>query len=257
MTDIGEGRLAGKVALVTGGASGIGRAVAQLFSAEGARVVITDLDVEGAQRTAAQLCGASAVVQHDVTSKSEWRAVVETTMHDYGRLDILVNCAGILMHGTIEDTTLAHWRRVLSVNLDGTFLGCQAVVSAMRADGGGAIVNISSVSGLRGDENLLAYDASKGAVRALTKEVAMYLCKRGDNVRCNSVHPGVIDTPMVSNFFESFDEPESVRDAWLASQPTGEMGKPEDVAAMVLFLASDDAAFVTGAEYVVDGGHTA
>ena len=250
-------RLKGKVALVTGGGSGIGRAVAIKFSAEGATVVVADLDLPAAEKTASQLSTPGISVSLDVTDKSHWSTTVEQILEQFSRLDVLVNCAGILLAGTLEDTSLADWRKVLSVNVDGTFLGCQAVAAPMRGSGGGSIVNISSIAGLRGSENLLAYDASKGAVRALTKEVAMHFCRRGDKVRCNSVHPGVIDTPMVSNFFDSFDEPQSVREEWLNVQPTRQMGSAEDVANMVLFLASDDASFVTGAEYVVDGGATA
>jgi len=247
-------RFEGRVAIVTGAASGIGRAVCHRLCAEGSAVAGTDVDEAGLDRVAQELGEDFMTLTHDVCDRAAWTGVVDAVMAWRGRLDVLVNCAGILRHGSILDTTLASWRRTQAVNLDGTFFGCQAVVKPMRASGGGSIVNLSSMAGIQGAGDLLAYSTSKGAVRALTKEVAMHFCNHGDAIRCNSVHPGVIDTPMVRNYFAEFEDSQRVEDEWLSIQPAGALGRPEDVAAMIAFLASDDAAFVTGAEYVVDGG---
>ncbi len=248
------GRLDDKVALISGGASGIGAATARRFADEGARVVVADIDEAGGGAVAEAIGAAAAFRRLDVTEADAWAAAVGLAEAHFGRLDVLVNAAGILFAGTVEDTSLEDWRRMLAVNLDGTWLGCRAAVPAMRRAGAGSIVNLSSVAGLRGQAYLCAYNASKGAVRVLTKAVAENLAKNGDSIRCNSVHPGVIETPMVERFLS---EHEDLRRSWTEAAPLGRLGRAAEVAAMIALLASDDAGFVTGAEYVIDGGMTA
>ena len=249
-------RLAGKAALVTGGASGIGLATARRFVAEGARVVIADLDEAAGAQAAGELGAAAFFLRHDVTSEPGWEALMRECAARFGGVDVLLNSAGVFRFGTIEDTTLAEWRRTIAVNLDGTFLGCRAAVRAMR-ERGGSIINMSSVSGLRGDPDNAAYDASKGGVRLLTKSVALHCARRGYPVRCNSVHPGSIDTPMVRGCFASRPDPDAEARAWLREVPAGRLGRAEEIASLNLYLASDEASYVTGAEFTIDGGMTA
>lgn len=253
------GRLDDKVALISGGASGIGAATARRFADEGAQVVVADIDEAGGAAVAEAINeangGRSAAFQRlDVTEADGWAAAVGLAEERFGRLDVLVNAAGILFAGTVEDTSLEDWRRMLAVNLDGTWLGCRAAVPAMRRAGGGSIVNLSSVAGLRGQAYLCAYNASKGAVRVLTKAVADNLARGGDSIRCNSVHPGVIETPMVEGFLA---KNEALRRAWSEPEPVGRHGSAAEIAGMIVLLASDESGFVTGAEYVIDGGMTA
>jgi NAD(P)-dependent dehydrogenase (short-subunit alcohol dehydrogenase family) len=243
-------RLAGKVALITGAAGGIGSAAAALFEAEGAKLVLTDLDVSGLGGS-----GALAPAQ-DVTDEARWREVVDETLTRFGQLDILVNNAGIALVGNIENATLADWRRTQAVNGESVFLGCREAVRAMKGRGG-SIVNISSVAGIIGDAQSAAYCASKGAVRLLTKSVALYCARKGYGVRCNSVHPSFTQTNMVEGFIATARNPERVREGLAAAAPMGRMGRAEEVARAILYLASDESSFTTGAEIVVDGGLTA
>ena len=250
------GRLTAKRALITGGASGIGLATAERFVEEGAGVVITDI-AEAKGATAVSRIGADArFFQQDVTRESEWDSVMAATLDALGGLDILVNCAGIFRYGTIEDTSFELWRNTIAINLDGTFLGCRAAVKAMR-ERGGSIVNLSSTSGLVGFPESAAYDASKGGVRLLTKSVALYCAREGYGIRCNSVHPGGTDTPMVRGYFDDQLDPKEEESDWLAALPLGRLAKPEEIASLILYLASDEASFVTGAEFTIDGGRTA
>lgn len=243
-------RVQDKVAIVTGAASGIGRGCARLLVAEGARVVCTDRDERGAD-VAAEM-GAS-FKKLDVTDEAGWQRVVDETVREFGRLQILVNAAGVAVWGDIERTTLEQWRFVNGVNAEGTFLGCRAAIGAMKATGG-SIVNLSSVAGLVADADAPAYCASKGAVRLLTKSVALHAARKGYGVRCNSVHPSFIDTPMVDAVCASNPK---MRTAVEKAAPLGRIGEVDDVANAVLYLASDESKFVTGAELVVDGGLTA
>ncbi len=250
------GRVEAKVAIVTGAASGIGRACARLLAREGARVVLADRD-EARGRAAAAELGAPHLFQAlDVIDEAGWAAVIGTTLSAFGRLDILVNAAGIGVMGDVETTTLADWRHVNAVNSDGTFLACRAAIAAMKPTGGGSIVNFSSVAGLIGDPDTAAYCASKGAVRMFTKSVALHCARRGYNIRCNSVHPSFIATPMVESMLAAMDDPKA-RSRLERAAPLGRLGDADDVAQLVLYLASDESRFTTGAELVIDGGLTA
>jgi len=254
------GRVEGKVALVTGAALGIGKASAELLCREGAKVVLTDiLDDEG-QAAASGLVesgGEAIYLHHDVSQEAQWERVIATTVERFGRLDILVNNAGVGWGGPPEDETLERWRKLMSVNLDGVFLGVKHAIRAMKEGGGGSIVNISSIEGIVGDPNLGSYNASKGAVRLYTKSTALYCAKAGLGIRVNSVHPGYIWTPMVENYLRQVGDVEGGRKALDAMHPIGHVGEPDDIAYGVLYLASEESKFVTGTELVIDGGYTA
>ncbi len=251
------GRMEGKVALITGGASGIGRASAELLVAEGARVVIADIDETGGAAAARAIGEAALMMRLDVTSEDDWRAAIAGTLEAFGQLHVLVNSAGVSVLKNVEDTTLEEWRFVNGVNLDGTFLGCKHAIPAIKESGGGSIINLSSVSGLVGGHNLAAYNASKGGVRLLTKSVALHCARKGYNIRCNSVHPTFIDTPILEPMLARAEDPELMRQKLARQVPIGRLGQPEEVAAGILYLASDESAFMTGAEFVLDGGITA
>jgi len=244
------GRVQDKVALITGGASGIGLATAQLFADEGAKVVLTDLSPPSFKSAAADY-------KLDVTRETEWIAATDNVLRDFGRIDILVNIAGISLLKDIEATTLDDWRALMAVNRDGTFLGCKHAVRVMKDRGGGAIVNMSSVAGIIGTSHLAAYSASKGGVRLLTKSVALHCARKGYNIRCNSVHPSFADTPMLQAMVDSARNPEKLASSFAAASPLGRIAQPIEVARTILFLASDESSFTTGAEFVVDGGLTA
>jgi len=246
-------RLSGKVAFVTGAAAGIGRATALLFLGEGARVAVSDINEAGLADLAER--GALAFKQ-DVTEEARWREVVDATLAHFGQLDILVNNAGIGVLGHIEKATLADFRKTQSVNVESVFLGCREAVRAMKGRGG-SIVNISSVAGLIGDANSVAYCASKGAVRLLTKSVALHCARAGYGIRCNSVHPSFTETAMVESFISTSRDPERVREGLRRAIPMGRYGQVGDIAQAILYLASDESSFTTGAEMAVDGGLTA
>ncbi|HZS85547.1 MAG TPA: glucose 1-dehydrogenase [Stellaceae bacterium] len=251
------GRLAGKAAFVTGAASGLGRAIARLFAAEGARVALADTDSAGGQALAAELGERALFLAHDVSEEAAWIANLGAAAAAFGRLDILVNNAGIGPTGTIEKLSLEDWRRVHRVNLDGVFLGCKHALPHLRAAGGGAIINMSSVAGLIGTPTLFAYGSSKAAVRQLTKSVALHCAARGDGIRCNSIHPAFIATPMVDRMVATARAPAEARQALADQVPLGRLGEAEEVARLALYLAGDESRFVTGAEFVIDGGLTA
>ena len=249
------GRLDGKVALISGGARGQGAAEAKLFAREGAKVVFGDiLDDEGKQVEAeiAELGGEALYIHLDVTSEADWRAAVDTAVSRYGKLDLLVNNAGIVLRKGIEETTVEEWDRVMAVNSKGVFLGTKHAIPAMRQAGGGSIVNISSTAGLVGSGlGLAAYSATKGSVRLFTKSTAIQHAR--DNIRCNSVHPGPIDTEMIR---DTLSDPDRLATR-MRRLPMGRIGTAADIAYGVLYLASDEASFVTGTELVIDGGTTA
>ncbi|HEY1722755.1 MAG TPA: SDR family oxidoreductase [Magnetospirillaceae bacterium] len=255
MTNTKPGRMSGKTALITGAASGIGRATARLFAAEGARLALADRD-EAGLRTTAEECGDALVFNLDVTDERRWRVVVDEAVAGLGKLDALVNSAGIAIVANIEEATLDDWRKVNAVNSDGTFLGCREAVRVMKRSGG-SIVNLSSVAGIIGDAQSAAYCASKGAVRLLTKSVALYCARKGYGIRCNSVHPSFTATPMVEAVITRSKVPDKVREGLNRAAPMGRIGRPEEVAAAILYLASDESSFTTGVELMVDGGLTA
>ena len=251
-------RLEGKVALITGGARGMGAAEARIFAREGAKVIIADILEDDGRQTEALIneTGGDAVfVRLDVARREDWDAAISLAVERFGKLDILVNNAGVGVGGSIEDTTVETWDAVMDVNAKGVFLGTQAAIARMRRQGtGGSIINISSISGMIGQTQVNAgYNASKGAVRIFTKTAAVQCA--ADGIRVNSIHPGPIQTAMTQDGWESAE-----RDGDFAltdSAPMGRYGKPEEVAYGALYLASDESSFVTGAELVIDGGVTA
>ena len=247
------GRLEGKSCLISGGSKGLGAAQARLFAREGARVAVGDILESDGARLVGELrtSGADSVfLRLDVTSEADWESAVAAVMGELGALDVLVNNAGIYNRALVEDTTLEEWERVMDVNSTGVFLGTKHAVPAMRRSGGGSIVNMSSVAGLVGSRTQTVYNASKGAVRLLTKSTAVQYA--ADGIRANSVHPGVIETDMMKEVVRNEDE----RATRMSLTPIGRFGTAEDVAHGVLFLASDEASYVTGAELVIDGGLT-
>ena len=248
-------RLENKVALISGGARGMGSVEAHLFAQEGAKVVIGDvLEQEGRQTEAAvnEAGGECVFVRLDVTSESDWEAAVATAVSRFGKLDVLVNNAGISSTGGIEDLTVEDWDRTLGINTKGVFLGTKTAIPEMRRAGGGSIINISSGAGIAPAPGTSgAYAASKGAVRIFSKSTAIQYAR--ENIRCNSVHPGPIETPMLRSARGSGAELDDTIDR----VPLGRIGRPEEIAYGVLYLASDESSFVTGSELVIDGGRTA
>lgn len=253
------GRVKGKVALVTGGGSGIGRATCMTLVREGARVVVADINEETGRKTA-ESAGAAAVFQPlDVADEEHWRQGIAAATENFKRLDILVNCAGIGISGIFEETDLEDWNRIIAVNLTGVFLGCKHAIKAMTPldDINGSIINISSIVGLVGGGDIAAYSASKGGVTTLTKSVALSCAERGLNIRCNSIHPTYVDSEMLDPIAELYPSREAMRKAMSENIPIGRMAVPQDIANAVLFLASDESLMVTGSSMVVDGGSTA
>lgn len=242
-----RGRIAGKTAFVTGGASGLGLDMVRRFAAEGAKVIIADIDTEAGTMLADELD--QTFVRLDVSSEADWLAALDLC----DQIDILVNNAGITTQGSIEDLTLEAFRREFSVDVDGVFLGCKHIIPKMKHRGG-SVINMSSMCGVRAHSDLAAYNAAKAAVTHLTKSVALHYARKGYGIRCNSVHPGAIHTPMLDKVMAQVaDGPELYR-SWVDTHPVGRLGKPEEISAIVLYLASDESAFATGAEFRVDGG---
>lgn len=271
MDSFGSQRLQGRVALVSGGLRGIGLACVERFLAEGASVVLSDIespDSELARVTMARLGQAASYVQADVTEEASWQHTHRHVEAHYGKLHILVNNAGIGMTTPIETTEMADWRRVMAVNIDGVFLGVKTFAallaeSGREVSGGASIVNVSSIYGIVGAVGTSAYNASKGAVRMFTKGIALEFAAKKLPIRANSLHPGMIETPMMHNGFQVLVDKglagsvQELKDGMIALTPLGRLGRPQDIAAGVFFLASADSAFMTGAELVMDGGWTA
>lgn len=249
------GRVAGKVALVTGAASGIGAAIARLLAAEGASVIVADIDLKKGEDVAAEIraTGANALfVSLDVTREGAWQQVMDNTKTRYGQLNILVNNAGIAPPGSM-DMSFELWRKVLSINLDGTFLGAKYAIQLMRQTGStGSIINISSVMAMVGQPTTAAYSASKGGVRSLTKAAAVYCAAEKLPIRVNSIHPGTCLTPLVASHYAA--QPDQALRTQIARHPIGHLGQPDDIAYGALYLASDESRFVLGSELVIDGG---
>lgn len=250
--------LSGKTALVTGAAGGIGAATAQLLAQRGAVVIATDLVT---QRPSVLTEDSIDYMPLDVSRPEQWTSVMSTASHRHGAIHVLVNAAGIegnVAQGSLEQTVLDDWHRVMRVNLDGTFLGCQAAMAAMKSHSGGAIINIASIAAYYPTLYSIAYGASKGAVTQLTKSVALTGSQGANKVRCNSVHPGVVATQMIVHIAEQLQQGTNKAATEAANHasriPLGKPGQPRDVAALVAFLASDEAAYITGAEFTIDGG---
>jgi cyclopentanol dehydrogenase len=247
------GRVEGKVALVTGGANGMGRSHAMLLAREGATLIVTDRDEEGGKAVIDEINregGQARFILHDVASAKDWERVSEQTLSTFGRLDILVNNAGILLFSAIQDTTDGDFARTLDVNVKGVFYGTKYMLPALKASGGASIVNVSSIYGLIGAPMVAAYQASKGAVRLLSKSTAVDYAQF--KIRVNSIHPGVIRTNMTKDLLANAD----MANHLLSTTLLGRAAEPVEVSYAVLFLASDEASYITGAEIVVDGGYT-
>ena len=253
-------RVEGKKALITGAATGIGRACAEMFAREGAAVALADINLQGAEDAAATIneahAGAACAIELDVTDEAGWTSAVEAASARMGGLNVLVNNAGICIPGSVEELDDAQWQRTIDVDLNSVFLGCKAALPHMREHAPGAIVNISSISGIIAGHNLAAYNAAKAGVLMVSKSVALHAARNGDDIRVNSVHPAFIDTAMVDEVVAA-GSPEEARAKLTRQIPLRRIGTTDDVAYAVLYLASDESSFVTGAELKLDGGISA
>ena len=249
-------RLTGKIALITGAASGIGQKTAHQMAQEGATVFLCDRNREGGEQAARAIGKNARFLPLDVTDWNQWQDTIALVEQQEGCLDILVNNAGggDMKPGDIERETPEHFRHIVSLNLDSVFFGCKSAIPLMRNSGGGSIINTSSLAGLVSMPGMLAYGAAKAGVWEMTKSVAIHCAKRGYNIRCNSIHPGLIDTPLGMGVIDNAKNPEKARQRWLGSIPLGRAGQPLDIAHAMVFLASDEASFITGVALPVDGG---
>jgi len=254
------GRVEGKVAIITGGASGFGAATSRLLADEGAQVVATDKAFELGDSSPADMGNGIWHMHHDVTKEEDWKRVVDATMKLHGRIDILMNNAGVYGSGEpqdIENITLREWRFVNDVNTDGVFLGCHVAIPEMAKSDGGSIINISSIAGIRGTAHSVAYGASKGAVRQFTKSIAQHCGRKGYKIRCNSIHPGMVRTPLGEDALRAgWGDVEKGAEERVKGVPMGELGTVEDIAYATLFLASDESRHISGTEIIIDGGLT-
>ena len=245
------GRLEGKVAIITGAAKGLGEADARVFAREGATVILTDVDQENGERVASEIGDAAEFQQQDVRDEAGWEKLIDDVVSKHGKLDILVNNAGVVKPGTIETQTEDEYRFVMAVSADATFFGCKHAVRAMKETGGGSIINMASIASVQGEPIVAAYAAAKGAVESLTRSVAVHSANNGYNIRCNSVHPAGILTPMVENIGADLVGRDDLRPNSEGPAPS-QLGEPDDIANTVLFLASDESKFINGAAIRVD-----
>ena len=248
-----EQKLLGKRAIVTGGATGIGFGIAERFIAQGARVIITDIDAAGGVSAAAKLGANCQFMHHDVSLAEEWQPVFALAEEAFSGLDILVNVAGVTLMGTIEEMSVETWDKTMAINLRSCFLGCQGAIKLMKNRGGGAIINMASVSAFRPQAELVAYNASKAGVDMMTKSVALHCARSGYDIRVNSINPGVIQTDMLKKVISRVEDGEALMDSYKAMHPIGRIGEPKDIAAMALYLVGEEASFITGASFTVDG----
>ncbi len=251
------GRVENKIALVTGAGSGLGRAISMMLAKEGARVTVTDINEESARETAELIGGQALALHQDVTDETRWQSVLAETTEHFGGLNILVNNAGIGDGSDVESTDFETWKRVHAIDLDSVFLGCKYAIRHMEeTDGLGSIVNISSIAGIIAGHNMASYNSAKAGVRHLSKSVALHCARKKNGIRCNSVHPTFVKTPILERMFARHGAKDG--EAKLARQvPIGHIGEPDDIAYGVLYLASDESRFMTGAELVLDGGISA
>jgi 3(or 17)beta-hydroxysteroid dehydrogenase len=249
------GRVSGKVAIITGAASGVGKEDALLLAREGAQVVLTDVNEDAGRAVARDIGDAALFVRHDIASEDDWKQVIKTTQDKFGGVDILVNNAAILAYGTIETTTLELWQKIQKINSDGYFLGCHYGLEAMKSRPNGSIVNMSSMAGIGGQSSFCAYSASKGAVAALTRSVAAHCRAQLYKIRCNSIHPDGIATPMVFNLHKDGSGGTGYIREKDPKQLQARFAQPQDIANLVLFLASDESKFINGAEMRIDNGY--
>jgi 3(or 17)beta-hydroxysteroid dehydrogenase len=247
------GRVSGKVAIITGAAKGLGEADARMLAREGAKVILTDVDEANGVRVAAEIGASARFVKQDVRDEEGWKALIADVMAKEGRLDILVNNAGVVEVGTIETCTYEDWRFVMDVSADGTFFGCKYAIPAMKQSGGGSIINMASVACLQGYPSVTAYAAAKGAVEGMTRAIAVHCTQNKLNIRCNSIHPGTIDTPMVASMVP---KSAAAGTPMNTDGPRPILGHPDDIANTVLFLASDESRFINGTQIAVDNTST-
>jgi NAD(P)-dependent dehydrogenase (short-subunit alcohol dehydrogenase family) len=253
MTRNTSGKLRDRVAMVTGAASGLGEAIARRYWAEGASVVLADIDERAGRALVSEFGEAARFERLDVTEEKDWLAVLRAVGTAYGGLDVLVNNAGITTVGSVESLTVERFRNMLEIDLVGVFLGLKHAVPLMKGRNA-SIINMSSMCGIRAQADLAGYNAAKAGVTHLTKSAALHYAKSGYGIRCNSIHPGAIRTAMLEKVMAQVDDPKKLYDGWIAVHPIGRLGMPEEVAALALYLASEESGFATGGEFVIDGG---
>lgn len=249
-------KLKDKIVLITGAADGIGASAAKVLAAHGANVVVSDINLAGAQQVAQSIGGNAFPIALNVCSESAWQTALDAIMEKYGKLDVLVNNAGGAGAGSIEDISIDDYRNAMALNIDSVFIGSKLAIAKMKAIGGGNIINVSSIHGIRAAAHAASYTAAKGAVRLLTKSIALHCAQNGYNIRCNSIHPGYILTTQMEDWVNKSDDPKALMADLVSKHPIGFLGQPEDISNGILFLASEDSRFMTGQELVMDGGFT-